>query len=116
MLQDIVKVGLTAVIVVAVAELAKRNSPWAAVLAALPLTSLLAFVWIYVDTGDSARIASMSLDIMWLVIASLPLFLLLPALLRAGWGFWPSLGIACATASFAYVAAAWLLRHFGAQG
>jgi len=115
MLQDIVKVILTAVIVVVVAELAKRNSSWAAVLAALPLTSLLAFVWIYLDTGDTARIASMSLSIIWLVLASLPLFLLLFALLRAGWGFWPSLGVACAAAALAYVGTIWLLGHWDAQ-
>ena len=116
MLQYVIKVALTAVIVVAVAEIAKRSSLWAAVLASLPLTSLLAFVWIYIDTGDTARIASMSVSIVWLVLASLPLFLLLPALLRAGWSFWPSLGAACAIASVAYVGIVWLLAQFGGQG
>lgn len=116
MLQYVIKIALTTVIVVAVAEIAKRSSLWAAVLASLPLTSLLAFIWIYIDTGDTARIASMSVSIVWLVLASLPLFLLLPALLRAGWSFWPSLGAACVTVSVAYVGIVWLLGQFGGQG
>ena len=116
MLQYVIKVALTAVVVVAVAELGKRSSLWAAALASLPLTSLLAFVWIYIDTGDTARIATMSLSIVWLVLASLPLFLLLPALLRAGWGFWPSLGTASAIVSIAYMSIIWLLGHFARHG
>jgi len=111
--QYVIKIVLTALIVVAVAEVAKRNSIWAAALAALPLTSLLAFIWIYIDTADTARIASMSFSIVWLVLASLPLFLLLPALLRAGWNFWPALASACAATSVAYFAVVWLLGHFG---
>ena len=113
--QYLVKVALTAVIVVAVAELAKRNSLWAAALAALPLISLLAFIWIYIDTGDTARIASMSVSIVWLVLASLPLFLLLPALLRSGWSFWPSLALACAAVSVVYLGIVLLLQHLGAN-
>ena len=116
MLQYVIKVALTAVIVVAVAEVAKRSSLWAAALASLPLTSLLAFIWIYIDTGDTARIAAMSVSIVWMVLASLLLFLLLPALLRAGWGFWPSLGAACAMASVAYVGIVWVLVQFGGKG
>ncbi len=113
MLQYVIKVALTAIIVVAVAEIGKRNSLWAAALASLPLTSLLAFVWIYIDTGDTARIASLSSSIVWLVLASLPLFLLLPALLRAGWSFWPSLAAACATVALAYIGMVWLLGRLG---
>src|SRR5712691_68382 len=60
MLQFALKVLITAIVVVAVAELAKRSSVWAAALASLPLTSLLAFIWLYVDTGDPGRIAMLS--------------------------------------------------------
>jgi hypothetical protein len=99
-----VKVAVTAVVVVGVAELARRSSFWGAVLASLPLTSLLAFVWLYLDTGDSQAVASLSSSIFWLVLPSLPLFLVLPALLRSGWAFWPSLGAACLVAIAAYFA------------
>lgn len=106
------KVFLTAVVVLAVVEIAKRSSFWGALLASLPLTSLLAFVWLYLDTGSVETVAGLSQSVFWLVLASLPLFLVLPALLRAGWPFWPSLAGACAVTIGAYVALVWGLRHF----
>ena len=106
------KVLSTAAVVVAVSEIAKRSSFWGAVLASLPLTSLLAFVWLYLDTGNTQGIATLSQSIFWLVLASLPLFLVLPLLLKAGWPFWPSLGSACLVTVGAYFALVWGLRHF----
>jgi hypothetical protein len=115
MWQLAVKVLLTAVVVVAVSEVAKRSSLWGAILASLPLTSLLAFVWLYLDTGNTANIASLSQSIFWLVLASLPLFLALPIMLRAGWPFWPSLGGACAVTVGAYFALVWVLGRMNVQ-
>ncbi len=115
MWQYAVKVALTAVVVVAVAELAKRSSFWSALLASLPLVSLLAFVWLYLDTGDHERIAALSQGIFWLVLASLPLFLVLPALLRGGWPFWPSLGASCAVTVGAYFGLIWALARLGVR-
>ena len=106
------KVLVTALVVVAVSEVAKRSSLWGALLASLPLTSLLAFVWLYLETGDTQNVAALSQGIFWLVLASLPLFVLLPLLLRAGWSFWPSLGGACAATAGAYVALVWVLGRF----
>jgi hypothetical protein len=101
--------------VVAIAEIGKRSSFWAALLASLPLTSLLAFIWLYLDTGDAGRVAALSRDIFWLVIPSLPLFLLLPWLLKAGWNFWASLLAACSVAAACYLAMAWGLARFGTR-
>lgn len=115
MWQLVIKVALTAAVVVAVSEIAKRSSFWGAVLASLPLTSLLAFVWIYLETGNTQGIASLSQAIFWLVLASLPLFLILPLLLRSGWPFWPSLGAACAVTVGAYFALVWILGRFHVQ-
>jgi hypothetical protein len=115
MWQFVAKVVLTTVVVVAVSEIAKRSSFWGALIASLPLTSLLAFVWIYLETGNTESIAGLSQGIFWLVIASLPLFLVLPALLRAGWAFWPSLGLACAFTVGAYFALVWLLPRLAVQ-
>jgi hypothetical protein len=111
--QYAVKVLLTAVVVVAVSELAKRSSFWGALLASLPLTSFLAFVWLYLDTRDSGSIAHLSLGIFWLVLASLPLFLVLPFLIRSGISFWMSLGASCLMTIAAYLALVWLLGRVG---
>lgn len=104
-----VKILVTVAVVIAVVEIGKRSSFWGAVLASLPLTSLLAFVWLYLDTGNVGIVADLSRSIFWLVLASLPMFLILPALLRLGFTFWPSLGIACLVAVGAYVGLVWVL-------
>jgi hypothetical protein len=113
MWQYVIKVMVTAIAVVAISELGKRSSLWGALLASLPLTSLLAFVWLYQSTQSSEAIASLSQSIFWLVLASLPLFVVLPLLLRAGMAFWPSLGLSCVVTVAAYFALVWALRRFG---
>lgn len=115
MWQYAVKVALTAVLVVAVSEIGKRSPLWAALLASLPLTSLLAFVWLYLDTGDPERVAALASSILWLVLPSLVLFLTLPPMLRAGWNFWLSLAASCGATAAAYVALAWLLARAGIE-
>ncbi len=97
-----VKVVISAALVVLVSEIAKRSSLVGAALASLPLVSLLAFVWLYYETGDVRKISRLSLDIFWLVIPSLLLFLMLPWLLRRGLTFWPSLLLACTATTMAY--------------
>jgi hypothetical protein len=109
------KVAVSALVIVAVAEIAKRSPLWAAALASLPLTSLLAFVWLYLDTGDTRRVAALSQGIFWLVLPSLLLFLALPLLLRAGLGFWPALGLSMLGTALAYAAMLWLLGRLGIQ-
>jgi hypothetical protein len=108
-----IKVLISAALIVLVSELAKRDSLLAALVAALPVTSLLAFVWLYWETGGVARVSSLSLDIFWLVIPSLALFLVLPLSLRLGWGFWISLLAAIAVTGLCYGVLFWLLRHLG---
>lgn len=113
MWQYFFKVLLTATVVVAVAEISKRATFWGAAIASLPLTSLLAFVWLYLDTGETQRVADLSQGIFWLVLPSLTLFILLPLLLRGGLGFWLSLGVSCAATAAAYFAMVWVLGRLG---
>jgi len=115
-LENLLKVGLTSVLVVAVSELAKRNTLMAAVLASLPLTSLLAFLWLYSETGDTQKVIAVSHGIFWLVLVSLPFFLILPGLLTLGWNFWASLGAAGAFTVAAYLGMTYVLLRMGASG
>jgi len=108
-----IKVVVSAIVVVAVSEIAKRSSLWAALLASLPLTSLLAFIWLHLDTGESEPVAALAQSIFWLVLPSLVLFIALPLLLRAGWSFWVSLALASAATAAAYLAMVWVLRRVG---
>lgn len=113
MWQYVVKVLLTAAVVVAISEIAKRSTFWGATVASLPLTSVLAFVWLYLDTGNSQRVADLSQSVFWLVLPSLTLFVVLPLLLRSGVVFWLSLGVACVATAVAYFAMVWCLGRFG---
>jgi predicted permease len=111
----VLKVLVSAVVVVAVSELGKRSSFWGAALASLPLTSLLAFVWMRLDGTETQRIAGLSVGIFWLVLPSLLLFLVFPALLRAGMGFWLSLLLSCIVTAGAYALMVLVLERLGVR-
>jgi hypothetical protein len=80
-MNPILKIAISALIIGAIAEIGRRNSNFAALLAALPLVSLLGMIWIYQETHDVARIAAFSWSVFWYVVPSLILFVLLPILL-----------------------------------
>ncbi|MET1047816.1 MAG: DUF3147 family protein [Hyphomicrobium sp.] len=107
------KVLLTAGLVVAISEVAKRSTVLGGIIASLPLTSLLALIWLYGETGDAGKVASLSTSIFWYVLPSLVLFLALPALLARGLDFWPSLAIASGLTFVAYLLMTSLLARFG---
>ena len=90
----LVKTILSALIIVLVSELAKTYSWVAALITSLPLISIIAITWLYVDTHDVQTISEYSMGIFWLVIPSLIFFLALPLLLKNGFSFWLSLPIA----------------------
>lgn len=113
MLYYAVKVIISALLIVAISEIAKRSTGFAALIASIPLTSLLAFIWLHVEGAPPERIAELSSQIFWLVIPSLLLFLLLPLLLKYGMSFWASLGISIAATVACYIALLPLLRRMG---
>ena len=113
MLYLIIKTVLTAVIIVGISEIGKRYTTFAALLAALPLTSLLAMIWLYVDTGDSGRIAELSIGIFWLVLPTLLFFLVLPWLLRHHFNFWVSMGVSSVVMILFYLGYATIGRKLG---
>ena len=113
MLYYALKVIISALLIVAISEITKRSTALAALLAALPLTSLLAFIWLHVEATPPEKIADLSSQIFWLVLPSLLLFLLLPLLLKQGMGFWLSLGLSVAATAGCYLALLPLLRRMG---
>ena len=91
-----IKIIVTAGLVVAVSEASKRSSLIGGLLASLPIVSFLGMIWLYIDTGSTQKVAELSKSIFWLVLPSLPFFLLLPFLLKKGWEFSSSLGLSTA--------------------
>lgn len=115
MLYYVLKVFVSALVIVAITEIAKRSSGFAALVASLPLTSLLAFIWLHMEGAAPGEIAGLSRQIFWLVLPSLVLFVLLPVLLRQGLNFWLSLGLSAAATAGCYLALLPLLRRLGVQ-
>ena len=78
----IIKILISAILIVGISELSKRSSLIGAILASIPFVSVLAFIWIYVDTKNVETISKLSYSIFWLVIPSLVLFVILPIFLK----------------------------------
>jgi len=91
----ILKAALSGILIAVASEVARRWPGWGALIVSLPLVSLLTFMWLWVDTRESARIAELSQSTFWFFLPSMPLFLVLPALLRSGVSFWLALLGAC---------------------
>jgi hypothetical protein len=108
--QFLLKVVVSALIVAGASELARRSTLAGALLASLPLTSVLAMIWLWRDGATPAQIAGFAGNILWLVLPSLLLFVVTPLLLRQGFGFWASLGAGCAATLLGYAVSLGLLR------
>jgi uncharacterized membrane protein (GlpM family) len=113
MLAVVIKFLITAGVVVAVAEIAKRSTFLAAIVASVPLTSVLAMIWLYADTRDAEKVAELAGGIFWLVLPSLVLFIALPIMLRAGWPFGLSLAGAVGLTVVCYFIMIAVLRRYG---
>ena len=107
----IVKVFITAILVVLISEISKRSSLIGAILASLPIVSILAFIWLYIDTKSVEKISELSISIFWLVIPSLSLFIVLPLLLKSKVNFYASLVISCAIMVLLYFAMVFILKR-----
>jgi hypothetical protein len=109
----IFKALFSGLIVAAVSEIAKRSPAIGGLVASLPLVSVLAMIWLWRDTADTARIAEQSEATFWYVIPSLPLFLVLPALLRNGMSFWLALLLSCVMTIALYAVTVLIVARFG---
>lgn len=111
----ITKIVVTAVLVVVISEVSKRSSFIGAVLASVPLTSVLAVLWLYIDTGDVGKISELASSVFWLVLPSLALFIALPLLLAQGIHFYLSLGLSIAITAVCYWVMVMILRYYGVE-
>lgn len=100
-------------LVAAISEIARRSPGFGALVASLPLVSILAMIWLWRDTSDLPRIADHAQATFWLVLPTMPMFLLIPWMLRSGWGFWPALGAGIAVTIALYSAILWLAPRLG---
>src|SRR5476651_691567 len=104
MLYLILKAALSGVIIAVVSEVAKRSPGAGALIASLPLVSVLGMMWLWRDTHDPDRMARHAGATFWYVLPSLPMFLLIPAMLKRGVPFWAALGAGCVLTIGLYLA------------
>jgi hypothetical protein len=113
MLYLFLKAAISGAIVAAVSEIARRYPGWGGLVASLPLTSLLAIVWLYRDSGDAERVAELSVSTIWFFIPSVPLFIALPWLIRSGVGFWAAMAVVVAGTLALYALMFWAAPRLG---
>lgn len=113
MIYLLIKAAISGVLVASVSEIGRRYPGWGGLVASLPLTSLLAMVWLYADTGSAKQVSALSGSTFWFVLPSLPLFLVFSALLRSGSSFWPAL-LVCIVGTLAlYAFFIWIAPRLG---
>ena len=109
----LVKALVSGLAVAAASEVARRWPGVGGLIVSLPLVSLLTILWLWRDTGDPERVAQLAQGAFWFILPSLPLFLIVPAMLRAGLGFWLTLGLAIAITIALYAGFYWLAPKVG---
>ena len=107
------KALISGVMVAAVSEIAKRNPGLGGLVASLPLVSVLGMLWLWHDKPDADNMAAHAAGTFWFVLPSLPMFLAIPAMLRAGLGFYPALALGCLLTIALYTTMALLAARFG---
>lgn len=105
---------VTAALVVLISEIAKRSDRLGALIAALPLVTLLTLLWLYFERQPAERIVNHAYYTFWYVLPTLPMFALFPLLHRA-WGFWGALAGSAVLTIVCFVLLAWVMRRFGVE-
>ncbi|MDA7818526.1 DUF3147 family protein [Sulfurimonas sp.] len=111
----ITKLIITTLLIVLISEIAKRSSLAGAILAAIPLVSILAMTWMYVDTSESTAAVEFSNSIVWLIAPSMTLFIVFPLLIKKGLSFYPSMGISILMTIAAYYSVIFFLDKLGVR-
>ncbi len=113
MLYIFIKTLITVVVVVSVSEIAKRSSIFAGLIASIPLTSFLAFIWLYWETRDTQKVIDLSYSIILMVIPSFTFFIILSLTLKIQNSFIISMILATISTAIAYWLFFELLNKFG---
>ena len=109
----LVKLAVTTILIVLISEIAKRSSFAGALLASIPLVSVLAMIWLYVDTKDASKVSALATSVFWLVLPSLALFIALPLLLKYGINFYASMSISIVITVACYWIMVLMLNQLG---
>lgn len=107
------KALISGILIAAASTLAKRYPGFGALVASLPLVSVLGMVWLWSEKPDTGNMAAHIGATFWYILPSLPMFVVMPVLLRHGAGFWLTLGVGCALTIVLYTALVALAPRLG---
>lgn len=113
MLYLFLKAAISGILIAAASEIAKRYPGIGALIASLPLVSVLGMIWLWHDKPDAQNMAAHAGATFWYVLPSLPMFLLIPALLNRGAPFWAALLAGCVLTAGLYAAMTGIGPRFG---
>ncbi|MEN3166903.1 DUF3147 family protein [Gluconobacter sp. OJB] len=116
MLFFILKCLISGLLIAAASGVARRFPGFGALIASLPLVSVLGMIWLWLEKPDRVVMSRHAEATFWYVLPSLPMFLLIPRLLRAGLPFWLALSAGCALTIVLYLCTTWALTRFGTGG
>lgn len=112
MLMLITKYAVTAFIIVLVTEIAKRSDRIGALISSLPMVTVMVMLWLYFEKQGTEKIANHALYTFWFVIPTLPMFLLIPFMLKKGVAFGWSLSAGIVLTFLCFVVTAWIGKRF----
>jgi len=107
-----VRVIISGVLVALIALIGRRWPGIGGIIASVPLVSTLGMIWLWHDTQDRELVASYATAAFWYFLPTIPMFMLIPALLRNGTGFWLSLAAGLGLTILLYLLTAALLARF----
>jgi hypothetical protein len=111
----ITKFLVTSFIIVLVSEVAKRTDKIGALIASLPFVTIMVMIWLYVEKQGSEKIANHAYYTLWYVVPTLPMFALIPWMLRRGCNFWLTMAAGVALTFASFLLTVWVGKKFGVQ-
>ena len=110
---DAGKIGPSALIIFAIVQVSERSTLLAAVLASVPIVSVLAMMWMNHEGQSAEQISVFAKEIVWLLIPSLLMFIVMPLLIDRGWDFYPALGAGLVTTIIGYFVMIQIMDKYG---
>ncbi|MES2904617.1 MAG: DUF3147 family protein [Pseudomonadota bacterium] len=113
MLLFLTKAAVSGLLVALISTIARRYPGWGGLVASLPLVSVMAMLWLYGETRDAEKVADLAMSTFWFLLPSLPMFVIIPLLVRSGWSLGVSMTIAIVVTMMLYATVSWLAPKLG---
>ncbi len=113
MLLFLIKAAVSGLLVALISTIARRYPGWGGLVASLPLVSVMAMLWLYGETRDSEKVAGLAMSTFWFFLPSMPMFLIIPLMLRSGWSFGFTMVTALVVTMALYAGMNWLAPRLG---